>query len=239
MTAINRFTSPLMELDTFKIFSDFWMDQNDTEFIDTITDSGTALMSDEAGGIAVLTPSDGTVADNDEVYLASPNANFLYAVGKPLYGKCRLRFTETSATIYNVGFFFQNAVGADSIIDNGGGLKTSGSTLGIFKVDGGAVWKCVSACNGTATTNTSTASAVTATWYELEIMCEDWDGVSMQVAFKVNGEYLKDSTTGSRIYQTVAIASAAQMQVGVGAKLGAITNNDTTKVDYIYAHQKR
>jgi len=59
------------------------------------------------------------------------------------------------AWLVNVGAGFQNAVGANSLIDDGGGPKVSGSTLMIFKVDGGAVWKCASSCNGTSTTSTS------------------------------------------------------------------------------------
>lgn len=238
MANLARYTQPLIDLDTVSVFTDFVDDQSDISFVDTITDTGTALVGDEVNGVMTLTPSDGTVADNDEVYIASANELFLYGTNRSIYGRCKLRFTETTATVYNVGFGFMNAVGANALIDDGGGPKTSGSTLAIFKVDGGAVWKCVSACNGTATTSTSTTSAVTATDYVLEIICNDWDGVSMQVSFKVDGVYLKDSN-GYTIKHTVAIASATEMQVWAGAKLGAATNNDTTKVDYIYACQNR
>ena len=140
---------------------------------------------------------------------------------------------ETAATIYNVGFGFMNAPGANMLIDNGGGPKVSGSTLAIYKVDGGSVWRCASACNGVSTVTASNTSAVGATDYILEIICGDWDGVLMQVAFKVNGNYLKD-TSNQTIKHTVPIASAAQMALWAGAKLGAITNNDTTSVDYLY-----
>ncbi len=240
MGPLTRFTDMLTRFKglTFEYGSDFGEDQADTAFIDTITDTGTVLMGDAVNGTATLTPSDGTVADNDEAYLAAPNANFKFGTNRNIYGLCKLRFTETTATIYNVAFGFQNAVGANSIVDDGAGVKTSGSTLAIYKVDGGAVWKCASACNGTATVSTSTSPAVTATDYVLEIFCEDWDGVSMEVSYKVNGDYLKDSNNVV-IKHTVAIASATEMQLWVGAKLGAATNNDTTVVDNIYGQQSR
>lgn len=238
MSAISRFTHNLQDLDTFFIFDDFWGDQVDTSAVDTITDSGTVVMGDNAGGIATLTPSDGSVVDNDEAYLATPNANFIFATVQPIYGRARLKFTEVTATIANVAFGFQNAVGANSIIDDGGGLKVSGSTLGIYKVDSSAVWKCVSACNGVSTVSTSTTAATAATWYELEIICGDWDGVNMQVNFKVDGNYLKDSNN-IIIHHQVPIASAAQMQMFAGIKLGASTNNDTLLLDYWYGAQKR
>lgn len=239
MANLTRFTATMRELDTVEVFDDFLNDQADTVFVDTITDSGTALVGDEVNGVMTLTPSDGTVADNDEVYIASANELFLYGTNREIYGRCKLKFTETTATVYNAGFGFMNAVGANTLVDDGGGPKVSGSTLAIYKVDGGAVWKCASACNGTSTVSTSTAGAVTATDYVLEIWAKDWDGVSMQVSFAVNGSVLKDSTTGLPIRHTVAIASATEMQVWAGAKLGAATNNDTTKVDYILAHQTR
>lgn len=234
---LNRFTAPLYDLDTFHVFSDFWEDQADTVFIDTVTDSGSVAVGDSVAGIAVLTPSDGSVADNDEAYLATPNELFKYAAGKPIYGRCRLQFTEANTDDANVGFFFQNAVGADSILDNGGGLKVSGSTLGIYKVDGGTVWRCVSSCNGTSTDTISTKTAGGSSYQVLEIICGDWDGVSMQVSFRVDGEYLKDSN-GNLIRHTVAIANATEMQVGVGVKNGD-TNLETLNVDYLYAAQKR
>lgn len=187
-------------------------------------------MGDDVNGIATLTPSDVTVADNDEAYLATPNANFKYGTNRCIYGRFKLQYTEVTATIANVAVGFQNAVGANSIIDDGGGVKVSGSTLAIYKVDSSAVWKCVSACNGVSTVSTSTAAAVAATDYVLEIEATDWDGVSMQVSFKVNAEYLKDST-GQIIRHTVPIASAAAMQMFAGIKLGAITNNDTLLLD--------
>lgn len=238
MSNVCRHVQPLQDLDTFYVFEDFAGDQTDLFFIDTIPDSGSALVGDEANGVITLTPSDGTVADNDEVYIASANELFIYADGRPLYGRCRLQFAETAAGVYNVGFGFQNAVGANSLIDDGGGPKVSGSTLAIVKIDGTSVWRCYSSCNGTSTVTVSTGTASAATWYVLEIFCDDWDGVSMQVSFKVDGQFLKDSS-GAVIKHTVAIASATEMQVWAGAKLGAITNNDTTKVDYIFAEQKR
>src|SRR5204862_219566 len=72
MSNLARFTSPLVDWDTFCIADDFKDDQSDLFWIDTITDSGTALVGDAANGIMQLLPSDGTVADND-AYLRDTN----------------------------------------------------------------------------------------------------------------------------------------------------------------------
>jgi hypothetical protein len=238
MANLVRYTWPLRNLDAFEVFDDFNFDQSTALVVATTTDSGTVAMGDEANGVMTLTPSDGTVADNDEAYAATPNANLIFAANTSIYLRGRMKWAETAAGVYNAAFGAQNAVGANSVIDDGGGLKVSGSTLGIYKVDGESVFRTVSACNGVATVTKSTTPAVAATWYVLEIFCADWDGVKMQVTYKVDGQYLKDAN-GLIIRDTVAIASAAQMQVFYGAKLGAITNNDVLKADYWYAAQTR
>lgn len=123
MPALERFTGIQRDLDTYNVFDDFTGDQVDTTMVDTVTDSGTVLFGDTACGIATLTCSDGSVVDNDEAYLTFPNETFLFAVGAPLYARARVKWTETSAGVHNIAFAFMNAMVADSIIDDGGGLN--------------------------------------------------------------------------------------------------------------------
>lgn len=232
---LNRFTQALKELDTMYVWSHFADDQVDTSFVDTVTDTGTVLMGDDVGGIVTLTPSDGTVADNDEAYIATPNELFKFGTSRTIYGRAKLKFTEVTAAKVNIAFGFQNAVGANSIVDDGGGLKVSGSTLGIYTIDGGSnLLRVVSSCNGTSTVTITNKTVAAATWYVFEIECKDnGTGVTMDVLFKVDGDYLRDSNN-LPIKHTVLIASATEMQMFAGVKLGAATNNDTLLLDYWY-----
>jgi hypothetical protein len=241
MPKLNRFTAPLWDLDTFYVFSDFSRKQDDLEWVDTITDTGTVLMGDNVAGIAVLTPSDGTVADNDEVYLASANELFKLLPKRPIYGRCRLQFTETASGIYNAAFGFANAVAADLILDNGAGLRASGSIIAIEKRDGETTWRLTTRNGATVTSTLSTMTAGGANDQELEIEATDVSppgGAGSRVVAKVNGEFLKDSRN-IPIEHTILFASATEMQVFAGAKLGAITNNDVLNLHYIYAAQRR
>jgi len=239
MSVANRLCAVENELDTLVIFDHFWQDQSDINALDTVTDTGTVAIGDAAGGVIVLTPSDGTVADNDEAYLETPNEVFKLATGKPLYGRARIQAAETTADKVNLAFGFQNAVGADSLIDDGGGPKVSGDTLAIFKKDGGgAYWYCCAYCNGTGTTTKSKTPFVTATWYDLEIFATDNGDGTFAVTYKIDGNYLRDFTTNAVISHSVTIASATEMQMWLGVKLGAATNNDTLSCDYWLGKQK-
>jgi hypothetical protein len=220
-------------------FDDFLDDQSDLFWIDTVTDTGTAAVGDAASGIMTLTPSDGTVADNDEVYLATANEIFKFAADTPFVGGARIKFTETTANVYNCGVFFQNAIGADSILDNGGGLKVSGSTAGIYKIDGGTNWLCVTANNSSSTVSTSSTAAASNAYQNLEIEVLPFSSTQVKVVFRVDGVPLKDSSTGQDIVHTVTVASATEMQFGMGAKLGAATNNDALLVDAAWFAAKR
>jgi hypothetical protein len=239
MSAANRFCVEEGQLDTLVIFDHFWQDQNDPTFVDTVTDTGTVLMGDAAGGTVVLTPSDGTVADNDEAYIATPNEVFKIATDKPLYGRARLRFAETTANVMNWAFGFQNAVGANSIVDNGG-LKVSGDTVAVYKQDaGGAFFYCAAYCNGTGTATKTSKALATATWYDVEIfVTPTGDGLTAKASYKVDGEYLRDFTTLVPISHTLTYASATEMNMFAGVKLGAATNNDTLELDLWLGKQR-
>lgn len=238
MGAANRYCAVEGEIDTLVVFSHFDKDQADTEAVDTVTDTGTVLMGDAAGGTVVLTPSDGTVVDNDEAYLATPNEVFKLANNKPLYGRARLQFSEVTPNVVNIAFGFQNAVGANSIVDNGG-LKVSGDTLAVYKQDGGgAYFYCASYCNGTGTATKSNKPLAAATWYDVEIFATPNGDGTATVTYKVDGDYLRDFTTGAVIRHTVAIGSATEMQMFAGVKLGANTNNDTLTLDFWLGKQK-
>lgn len=234
---LNRFTHQLMDLDAVTVFDDFWQDQSDVNYIDTITDTGTVAVGDAANGVVVLTPSDGTVADNDEATIETPNELFQFGANREIYGRFKFSYTAVVAADPNIAVGFQNAPGADSIVDNGG-VKVSGDTLAIEKKDGETAFRCTSASSGASTSTLSNKAIAAATDYVAEIICKDWDGVSMQVLYKIDGEYLKD-VNNNVIRHTVAISGSELMSMFAGIKLGAATNNDTLSLDYWYGAQTR
>jgi azurin len=237
MANINRYHPFLEMLDTVVVFDDFTGDQSDITALDTITDTGTALVGDAVNGVIVLTPSDGTVADNDECYLSTPNELFKFGTSRNIYGRFKFQYSAVVAADPNVAVGFTNAPATSAISDNGG-VKVTGDTLAVEKKDGETAFRCTSASSGSSTTTLSNKTIAAATDYVVEIECGDWDGVSMQVTYKVDGEYLRD-TSNNVIKHTVAISGSEEMAMFAGIKLGAATNNDTLSLDYWYAAQTR
>ena len=104
-------------------------------------DSGDALAQDAPNGVVLLTPSDTTVADNDEVYLASALQRWRFEGGRPLSAGCRLRWQEAVANAANVIFGLVSSPGVDMLADNGGGPRASGNMVVLYKRDGDTKWR--------------------------------------------------------------------------------------------------
>lgn len=257
MANIARFSGPLWDLDTHYVFEDFEGDQSDTTWIDTVTDLGTVTYEDLMSGVALLDPSDGTVADNDEAYLHQAGETFLIAAGKPMYFRTRIHFSEKNTDDANILVGWANAPAANLIIDDGGGPRASGTIICVEKRDGETEYRLTTrnGSNVTSTLSRATEGAAgfteasgtepsdsgqlsSGSWQVIEIFVED-SGLSTEcyITAKVNGRFLFD-TNGSIIRHTRLVASATEMSLVLGVKNGS-ANNELLYCDYIYGHQQR
>ncbi len=241
MSNVARFTHELSELDTVHIWDDFFWYVTAHQWTSLAADTTPTLTVGDAvnGVLALFTDT----TDNNEVAVRSTAELFKVGTNREIVCRAKLQYSENDTNKANVFVGFASAIGANLLLDNGGGPRVSGDILGIFKVDGGTVWKCVSQVNGTATITESTTTAGGTTAQVLEVIAKDWDGVKMEVLFKVGTvaggtEYLKDAN-GTVIRHTVAIASATEMNVGVYVKTGGGSGGETVNVDYVYANQNR
>lgn len=216
---------------SFALYDDFTWFVTAHNWTSTVTDGGSiAVATDVAGGVIRLTND--TAADNDEIYVASTNANYILAAGKNLYGEARIQFSESNTDDANVAFGFASSVGANLIVDDGGGMRTSGTILAIYKVDGGTRWTCVSRNGSTVFTNTSSTTAGGSAFQTLGVEVVELLSTTCTVVFKCDGDILKDATTGQPIRHQLPYSGATAMQVFVGQKNGS-ANNELTSVDYI------
>lgn len=222
-------------------FVDHFLNKNTTMFTTTSADSGTATMSDAAGGVIVVTSGDGTAVDNDECYFLTTNELFLFAAGEPLHHRARVQFAQAATNAANVWVGVMNAVAADALIDNGGGPKANFSGAGFYMRDGSLNWHVAYSDGTTQTlaeltaTNSLTKSAqvgatAASVFTLLEVDCIPKTSTLMDVIFKING---------STVYKMMdrTYASATEMNFAVGVKAGTAVNQ-LLNVDAVACFQK-
>jgi hypothetical protein len=221
-------------------FCDPFVSKDTTFWTTTATDTGAAVMTDAAGGVIQLQPSDGTVADNDEVYLQTTSEIFKIAAGKPISFASRVQFAQAATNAANIISGLADAPIANTLVDNGAGPKTSFSGAAFFCVDGGLNWNVIYSDGATQTkaeltaTNTlNKTAAVAATaasvFTLLEIDIVPKTSALVDVIFKING-----STVFKMMDRTYA--NATEMAAFVGAKNGS-ANQQVLNVDDVSAWQ--
>lgn len=237
----HQFPDILGRRHTFDYFNDFDEEIDANQLVVTATDSGTGVVGDGLCGILPLIPSDGTVADNDETYVETPNQFVAFADNQPFHAIFRFQFTEANVDDVNVAVGLATGVAANTLQDNGGGIDPAlTSVAAIYKVDGSNFWKCTaggSAATQAANVKTSTRYAspgiagITGEWQYAEIIYTPDTTTTGHVNFRVNGEDLCDST-GVRISISVTITGSTAMALFAGIKNGAATNVETLNLDF-------
>lgn len=220
---------------TFGFFDDFEWLISPHRWTALAADVGaSAAVGDAAGGILALTTG---AIDNNEAYVRTTNEVFKFAADKPLVLEARLQFTEANTDDANVIAGVMDAVGADSILDNGAGPKASYSGAVIYKLDGETVWR---AQTSIATTKTTTASNKTAGGSSYQVLAIGFRPVSAtlaEVVFFVDGEQLRDAN-GAPFKHQFTYTSATEMQAFAGVKAGGAAS-EVANIDYLGAYQLR
>jgi len=209
--------------DTFR-FEDHFLSYTDAQmWTKAIGDTGTVAASDALGGVLVITPSDGTAADNDQASIQTTQELFLFAADKPFAIEFDIQYAEAATNVANVAAGVMNAFAADrALVDGGlGPVATTHSSAMIYKVDGATVWKAESCVVTTQTISTSDKTAGGTPYQRLRIDFQPTTALQGEVTFWVDGAQLVDSTTGKPIKHTVLFASATEMAAFVTVKNGS------------------
>jgi hypothetical protein len=219
-------------------FNDFMNELDATnEFVVTLTDTGSAAVGTTPGGVVAIVPSDGTVADNDEAYIGMLNNVFNMAANKDIVFSARAQFSEANTDDANIILGLTSSVAADLLADNGGGVRASGTSFVIYKVDGGTVWRCTSRSNSVVTDSVSTTTAGGTNYFTVAVELHEITTTNATVTFWVNGELLRDGTN-QPIRHSVAYSGATALTPCAGVKNGS-ANLETLNVDYIGVTQAR
>lgn len=215
--------------EAFMLFDDFFDYDEDDNWNVTASDSGGVAAADGVGGQITISPSDGTVADNDETYVDSVNEAFLAAQGKTITFEARVKCNDTGDEA-NLIVGLSAAVAANHLQDNGGGPPASYDGIVFFKVDGGTVWQGEVSVAGTQGTDTNVGAFSDNAWQTLRFVCQFTSSTS------ATAEFFVDGVSGGSL--TFTYTGQTEMQVVLGAKNGG-SNHIQLLVDYVRVKQIR
>lgn len=188
------------------------------------------------GGVLSLTQD---ATDNDELYIFSTQALFLFANNKPAIFECRSQYSEGATNANNVMMGFVSSKAANTIIDDGGGPVASGTMAVIYKLDGGTVWRCRSQI-GAAVGQTDTVSASTAggsSYQTHTIEFNPYSSTNAYVNYYMDGVPLLDAN-GKAIVHDLVYTNAVNCYAFFGVKTGSATA-EVNLLDYMAAYQLR
>lgn len=225
-------------------FYDDFTEENTARWTTVATDSGGSVLQAESGGVVLLDASDGTVADNDEVYFHTAEI-FKFVAGQPIELEAFIKFAEANTNDANIAFGLANAIAANHLQDNGAGPPADYVGAVFFKVDGGTTWTAeysdsttqkTQALDGTqpiiqGSNGSGQAQTAGGAFQRLRILWTPYTSTKADVAFFIDDVLVckfKDQT----------YANATEMSVWFGVKNGD-TNEETLRLDYCWAYQKR
>jgi hypothetical protein len=178
----------------------------------------------DSGGGGCPDGVNGDTTDNDEVYIYT-GAIFKPGAGYSMEAKALIQYSEAATNAANIIFGFASSPGADTLVDNGAGPRTSGNIIAIYKVDGGTVWRCCTRWGSTTSVidTVSTTTAGGSSYAELAVSVADGgsSGTSV-VTFFVDGVQLKDSNGNAIVHYFVNSGAAACAGL-YGLKQGSTT----------------
>jgi hypothetical protein len=226
----------MQQKDNFVLYDDFFSYNTGDQWTDLAADAGVTApaVGDVVGGRLSMATG---ATDNNEVAAKTTEELFLIADSRPIIGEARIQFTEANTDDANVLVGFMSALGANAMVDDGAGPRTTGNYACLTKRDGETVWRC-SSRNGTESNETvSTKTAGGTAFQDLRIEIADWTGTKVSITYYVDGERLKDSN-GNEITHELTITGSTEMNFGMYIKAGG-ANSETLVTDYASAWQVR
>jgi hypothetical protein len=193
-----KLLSPQIAFDEERMFElkdDFLGFVSGGNWSSVLTDTG-SIVAAGVGGVATLLPSDGTVADNDQVILTTTAAAFQFASQKPFFVEALVQFAEVGANVANILFGVSTVNVADLMQDNGAGPPATYDGAVFFKADGDTNWSTETSIATVQTTNKLTANVSLTkqapvcggtAYQRLTICFIPWNSTQAEVQFWIDG----------------------------------------------------
>jgi hypothetical protein len=227
---------PLLNRRTFGFFEEFEQYATGGSGTSLAADSGSsvAVTAGATGGVLALTTG---ATDNNEAAYKRTGSAFLMVADKPLVLEARIQYAEASTNAANVAIGLCDSAGANLLVDNGAGPKTSYSGAMLFKVDGSNSWECHSSKSTTQTRTLTNSTAGGSSYQTLRIEIQPVSSTTAEVTFWIDGVQAQD-VNGKPIKHYVTMTSAVAMQPFLYVKDGSGTG-EVLSVDYLATYQLR
>ncbi len=182
-----------------------------------------------SGGWVEVKTQPSTPLDNDEVYVSTLRQSWVFLDGKAMWFEVAINLTEAATDDANIIIGLSDTVGANFLLDNGGGPAASYDGAVFFKVDGGTVWQLETSNAGSQATDTSAGTFTSGTTQTLGFY---FDGVTTTstITFWVNGV--------NQGAQNITLSGLQAMNFVFGIKNGD-TAVETLYLDYVKILQLR
>jgi len=215
---------------TFGFMDDFDAYSSGGRWTSVLNNSGTATVGDVTGGVLSLTASGGSPALNDESYLRSTNAIFLFNANKPIVFEAAIQFTEANVNNANIIVGLMNGVAAGALVNGSAGPKTSYSGMTFFKQGGTNVWSCQTSLGSSQATLATPTAAGGSSFHTLTGQWQPINTTQAEGRFFIDGLLVAN--------QLFTFTGGVQMQLMAGVKNGS-SSKETLLLDYLAGYQLR
>lgn len=222
---------------TSYIEDDFCFYSDGDQWTKLAADGGSSVAAGDSSYVVLTTGG----TDNNEAMVKTTKKNFTITANKQIVGDFLIQYSEANTDDANIFVGFSSAAAANLMVDDGAGPATNMSAFGIFKVDGGTVWKVISSIGTSQTITTSGTTAGGSTAQHLRVECLPVSSTVCEVTFYVDGKPLYDASQTSRnvpIKHSFTYTGAAAMNGVAYVKAGG-SNSEVLNLDYAFLAQVR
>jgi hypothetical protein len=231
---VERMPYELRQIDNVVLVDDFVRGLDTTNTWNTVL--STSATAAAAAGIVTLTNA-GTTA-NDEVYLFSRQALFTPGSNHNAYLTAYIQWTEQNTNQANVFFGIMSGVASGALVSGNGGMRTTGTCIGLHKVGGGTNW-IAHAQNPSGSTSTlddlsTTQAGNSATYTKLEIEIMAQYGSTAEISYRVENVLLRYNNNNQQVIKhQLDLTSLAAAELCVLLRAGTTaTNAESLLIDY-------
>jgi len=216
---------------TFGYMDDFDYFVSGDRWSSAETGSGSMAVGAAVGGILVITPSTGSPAANDAMYLGANGLAFKFLANQPIVFEASVQFMEADVNQANVLVGLSDASNPTTSLQNdNGGPATSYTGMMFFKQGGTNVWGCQTSIGSSQITTVTSTPAGGPNAQTLTGQFEPISSTQAEARFFIDGLLVAK--------QLFNFATTQMIRPLLGVQNGS-ANAEQLNVDYVAAYQLR